>query len=562
MCCLGLTLPTAAQETPRDQLLRLVPDDVGVCLVINDLRGHSDKLARSPWIKMVRQSPLGKALADAPELRKLFKLEEHLKKSLHITWPQLRDGILGDAVVLAYRPGPPGKPELEQGMLLLHAPDKTLLAKLIERLNQEQTKSGELKQVQPREHKGHTYHRRVETAGESFYFLDGPLLAFTGHEALLKQLLERRAQPANALKILPLAAQARKVGVEKALGTLWINPRSFDAEFESQLTQLQGPEAAVLKTFLSYWRAIEGITVSMLLEADPEFVLSVQARTASLPPAAQRLVIENAKPSELWRRFPEKSVLTFAGRIDAPALLETLAEFMTPEARKDVEDAFQRTMGIAVREHLLKEVLPYLGPDVGVCVMTPPDKKSFPHVLAALRVQPGSGKTPVDQALVKTLHFFTSLAVLDYNLKQKGQQMWLKTVVQDKVETHYLVNDAKFPAGFQPSFALKEGYLLLASSPDAIRHFRAGPVAAMPVTKDIPLLRLALPELSRLLTQRRDSVISLLAKHKQIPPELAGELLAGLTGFLDLFETLELSQRTEAEHVIWLIRLRTAAPKK
>src|SRR5215472_11721207 len=78
-CCLLFTAihllpPAYCRAAPRDDLLRLVPDDVGFCLVISDLRTHTDKLHDTPWIKAVRQSRLGQALVAAPELLKLAKI--------------------------------------------------------------------------------------------------------------------------------------------------------------------------------------------------------------------------------------------------------------------------------------------------------------------------------------------------------------------------------------------------------------------------------------------------------------------------------------------------------
>src|SRR5262249_28131215 len=75
-----------ARATPREELLRLVPGDIGFCLVIGDLRAHHEKLLRSPWIKAVANSPLGKALRNAPEVAQLRNLEQQLRKGLNVTW--------------------------------------------------------------------------------------------------------------------------------------------------------------------------------------------------------------------------------------------------------------------------------------------------------------------------------------------------------------------------------------------------------------------------------------------------------------------------------------------
>ena len=80
---------------------------------------------------------------------------------------QLRDDILGDAIVAAYRPGPPGKPDEEQGILLLRARNATLLASLIDRFNEAQKKSGDLIKLEEREYQGVKYYLRVDARTRS-----------------------------------------------------------------------------------------------------------------------------------------------------------------------------------------------------------------------------------------------------------------------------------------------------------------------------------------------------------------------------------------------------------
>src|SRR3954466_9281367 len=82
--------PSGRAQTAREGLVRLVPDDFAVCLVLNDLRGQHDKLLRSPWVKRLTRSPLGKALGGAPQLFQMDKLEAALRGTLDISWAQLR----------------------------------------------------------------------------------------------------------------------------------------------------------------------------------------------------------------------------------------------------------------------------------------------------------------------------------------------------------------------------------------------------------------------------------------------------------------------------------------
>ena len=55
----------------------------------------------------------------------------------------------GDVVVFAYRPGPPGQPEREQGLALLRARDDALLARLIERINEFERDPAKFTPVKP-----------------------------------------------------------------------------------------------------------------------------------------------------------------------------------------------------------------------------------------------------------------------------------------------------------------------------------------------------------------------------------------------------------------------------
>ena len=123
-------LPAAA---PRDELLRYVPADAGFCLVVQGLRDKLADVQASPMVK--GWAKLAPALAATEEWKQLAEAEAYLKKHLGVGWSDLRDDLLGDAFALAYRPGPAGKPEQEQGLFLVRARDAKKLAGLIDKLN-------------------------------------------------------------------------------------------------------------------------------------------------------------------------------------------------------------------------------------------------------------------------------------------------------------------------------------------------------------------------------------------------------------------------------------------
>ncbi len=195
---LGLLILAAPLRAaaPRDELLRLVPDSIGFCLVAQDLRGHAAALQASPFLEQLRQSPLAARLRKSEDLKKLDKFKVDMKAKLGIDLEQLRDDILGDGLVFAYRPGPPGKPEQEQGLILVRARNAKVLADLIDRLNKVQKEEGELKDLEERRHNDLVYHRRVERdKPPTFYYVHGPILALSGQEDMLRQAIDCDRMP-------------------------------------------------------------------------------------------------------------------------------------------------------------------------------------------------------------------------------------------------------------------------------------------------------------------------------------------------------------------------------
>jgi hypothetical protein len=550
--------------TPRDEVLRLVPEDVGFCLVVQDLRGQSAALRDSPFTDKFRTSAFGRRLLAAPEAQKLAEVDKVLRQNLKIGWEELRDVILGDIVVVAYRPGPSDKPEQEQGLLVLRSRDEKRLADLVERLNKVQLESGDLKKLQELRYAGRTYYHRTEKKGENYYYLHGPVLVFSTREAALRQAMDLEAQ-APADREPPIAGKLRSLGADKALAALWINPRAFEPDLEAKAARALGGEATVLKTLLAYWKAVDGIALSAVLQKEEvEVRLAVGTRADQVLPGGRRLFTSLPKPSALWGRFPDDALLATAGQLDAVGLTMFVSDFLSEDARKAIREAADSKIGAVLGRDIANDVLPALGPDWGFCILAPPpqDKGWFPQMIWALRVQPSKTKPPLDQALLTALNLLASFAVLGYNQEHASTPMKLEVADQDKVEIKYLVNDKLFPPGLQPAFAFKDGHLLLASSPEAIRRF--GPIGtSLPAEDEIPLIRLSLKDCRQYLNDRLEPMAAYMAQNKQITKEEASRRLHNLIEGLELFDRVEISERLiRPGQLLLTLRLRTAAPLK
>src|SRR6185312_4378518 len=112
---------------------------------------------------------------------KLLQTEAALQKIFDVDRPTFRDDILGDDVVLAYRPAPD-----EHGLVLVRPRRPELLARLVDRVNDIQQQNGELKALDVLTYKGTTYRRRNDRGKELFYFSDGPVFAVAPREETLR----------------------------------------------------------------------------------------------------------------------------------------------------------------------------------------------------------------------------------------------------------------------------------------------------------------------------------------------------------------------------------------
>src|SRR4051794_2059726 len=313
LCCLFLCGSISASS--RDELLRLVPEDAGFCVIVRDLREQFDRLAKSPFAAHFTASPLGQALAKSPELQKLADFDRQLNANLNLTWAQLRDEILGDAVVLAYTAGPPGRPEKEQGLLLAHARRPDLLAALFERLNEVQKKAGEVTAVEPRMYRGQSYQMRRKTKDATeYYCIRGPVLILSDKEEALTRAVDR-AIAASSAEPPPLARRLEELGVDRCLAVCWLNPKAFVPALKRKVASAAGGEAACLATFARYWEALDGVAWSLSVEREFAVTMTAAVRPSDLPPAARRMFGEAARPSAVWAAFPKDALFIAAGRL-------------------------------------------------------------------------------------------------------------------------------------------------------------------------------------------------------------------------------------------------------
>jgi hypothetical protein len=556
-----LASPARGGETSRRALLRLVPDDVAICMIVQDARETFQTVRSSALAEKFRASSLAAALRASPEAKKLADAERYFQVQLGIGWERFLDDIVGDAVVLAYWPGPPGKPQEEQGIALLRARDPRLLSELVERVRKLANPGEAEAAPKVHTHGNVSYSSWSDGKQTSYVFIDGPVLAVSHHEALVRRVIDQFQRTDNLEPAV--LSRLRSLGVDQSLAAVWINARAFDAELEHQTAEAPGVDAAVRKNILEHWKVIQGIALSARVGTD-EVALDVACLVHAdrLPNPIKRFFTPG-RASELWNCFPENAMLAMAGRVDAVALTEMAGHFLDDKSRVNVRIALDRYAKGSLGRDVEREVFPFLGPDWGFCVVAPPDEEKawLPYLIGALKVQPGEKDPPLDRTIASFLNGMAMFAVVAHNSTQT-EPMTLHTEMQDKIEVKFFVNDKHFPVGFRPAFAMKDGYLVVASSPAAIRMFHGAKSRPEAVLKngEVPYVRISPTAIQTFLAERGKALVDHLAAKDQIPLEEAEKRVQALGEVLGLLENVEVTQRTSADQVHLTLRIRTSAP--
>ena len=552
---------SVANAAPRDELLRLVPDDMMLCVVLQDLREHANVLDKNDsFLSALKQMPFAQAQFASPDFKKLLNFHQMILKELSISSDQLRDDLLGDSVVFAFRQG---KQDQDQALLLVWARDPKLLATVLDRVNEIQKKSGELKELRPSKYGKRDYFERVKLKDgnpteSEYYFVQGNVLAFSQRETLFKEAINRAdVAPPMATDSPFWSKMSQKLGLEKKLLSLLLNPRVFDIEFAAREKAAVGGEKAFLAKFRDYWRAFDGVGVFADVGVNLELGIAINARAKDLPPTGQKLLAELGKPSALWGTIPEDCLVGIGSRVDCALLVEMLFGFLEPDRAKEVRKWLEDTMQPFLPDNgSLDAFLKGLGPDWGFWVVPPEgDAKSWvPQAVLAIHV-PGTLEGAVAEATARNaMQFLFTAAQLS------KEDFKVETVKIDNTTIKSLSHPTLFPPGFRPSFAVKEGFLLLASSPGIIGRFQK-PKEMVATTSGTPVLRISAKAWRAFLTEHKTGISTLIEKASGTPAKEIAAVLDQVASNLEPFDRLEIAILNDKERATLMLRVKTANGK-
>jgi hypothetical protein len=555
----GLAAPVLAAPPPRDEALRLAPDDFALVFVAQNLRDHVKEVGDSPFAAWLPASALGAQILSSDAYKRFTDSSAPVLGALGLTPTALLHDIVGDAVVFAYTPAAPNDPKGERSVILIrpHKPDA--LAKVLDTLNDLQTKSGELKALTERKHAGAAYFERQKPDGPSdFYCFRGGVFAFTQSEPDLRAVIDRDAGAKD--RVPPLVERMTKLGVGGAAVALLINPSVLDGDLAAKLKTARPGESGFLTKFAEVWAATDSAAVYLSLGAGAELGVSVQFAPDKLPRSVKPWLVGPRAASALWASVPEDALLAVAGRTEPGDVLEALAVLNAGDGKPGARETIEQALGPIVGRDKLPLVLAALGPDAALWLAPPAKGATLPVAVAAVKVRTGGPDgAEAAKSLVQTLDYGLQAARIAYNVRHKDQ-VELREEKDGETVIKSLAGD-RLPAGLRLCYALKSGHLIVATSPDAIRAFKA-PTGGPQPGGDMPLARLNAAAARGYLGAHAPALAKLLAASGAGDERaLAGQLaLLGLA--LEPVEKVELLARGDASGLNLMLRVQTTKPLK
>ncbi len=559
LVALGFTAwgPAAAADPVAD-VLALVPADPAICLIVRDSGRHFDAIATSPmagWVRGYLSHRL--TAADAGKLR---LAEAFLTGPLGLTLDQLRTDILGDAIVFAYTPGPPGRPAADTGVVYIKPRVPATLRKLVGRLDALQTASGEITSTDTHSHGSGEYVARAKAGGGAdYYAFRDSVFAFSSQEAAVKDFLARTPRPADAPT--GVAADLTALGLADRLAVCLFRPRAFDAELAAKAVAAKEPgEAAFLTQFAKVWGAADAIAVYAHPGRDLDLGVAATVRVGKLPAEIQALRVARGGASSPAMQPSSDALFSVGGRISLPALLAAVGLFLPPEEKAKLTAAIEQNVGPAVGRDKLSAVLAGIGPDWAAWVELPAAGTWVPQWTAAVRLSdPGIGP-----AVAQALDLVAQTARFEYNRTHPDQLAAAETPRPGGGVVKSLGGPG-LPAGFAPSYAVADGYVVFGGSADRVggSAMLAGASQGANAPRspaDVPVARLSVVALRQYLAGHREEVATWLARRNGRTAAVDSHELREFEGVLAAFESVELHHIADAGRVRLSLRVRFVQP--
>ncbi len=586
------------------ELQRLIPPDASVVLTVEDLRGQVRELMASRLATEFLKLPAVKTWFDSEKYEQLETARDQIEGLLQAKLTEIRDQVLGDAVVIALRlpADSPVDPGQAQGMLVLKAGNPALLKRLVDLVNKMQKQNGEIAAVVERKRGDISYFIREFPAGsehrpEAFVTFPDGTFAISNFEGMIAELVDRKTASANAgshspasMADLPRFQSLDRKLPERALARLYIDARLAESLFKNSPQPKSPPESLIRRYIgaldtagaaLVFTEGHIGLNAAEVFQPGKfrEVIGDMPARSASTTPSFDQL--------------PTTTLGVASLDVDFTAIFRLIEQVVPETEHTRLASAEAVLKGLLLGQDLRTRILPCLGPRVLAFVDTPIEWQTghkpeatanrtwpFPVVLALqLQADPlpdafGSkaAKRPtVAEAMDNGLN--TVLALVTLN--GKFAEAHTRIVTHEVVGVTVKALDPPLPAAYgvdrsgnqivlSNSPTAVERYLAHGSSPTGGARFMQLHARAFPEAHSFLCLDLAAIE--TMIATHRDRIIDILSSQKHRSRDEVTHDLDQFLPLSQLFDAAYLTSRIDGEsattyQTLGLLTRRNSSPE-
>jgi hypothetical protein len=511
---------------PVDALLSLVAPDSAVVVTIEGLRDKVRSLAGSRLAAEFQQLGVVRSWLESDKYQQFVQARAQIEAVLGASLTDLRDELLGDAVVLALHlpPDGPADSSRARGLLLFHARDRALLERLIRVINATQKDSGELAQVGDRQRAGTTYHVREFPADsgrppEWYVAYPDGTFAFSNSELLIQAVIDRK-NPARTSRNAARAGAAINVSrpndepglgelprfraLERklpapALARLFIDPRQIGRLLAAASTPSKPSDARFVAMLERYLAAVDYAGAALVWNDRAIVVHTVETLDPSrLDPWLRTWAASTRRLDPALTRVPSTALALASAHVDARALYDALSLLVPDDDAPRLANVETVLTGLLLGQDLRTRIVPRLGPGVLAYLDSPSDEDlrrraggeespasswPFPLVLVVSLGQDEQGATPtagdrsahanarrqtpiaVAAALENALRTILALTAMDEKRNQGQSRIRTRSVAGATVTTRDGANPFAFAVDASGS------RLVVGTSADSVAHY-------------------------------------------------------------------------------------------
>jgi hypothetical protein len=592
---LGIPRALPAEELPRvsRELLRLVPPRACVILTVDDLRGQVRELMASRFMADLQALPVVKAWFESEKYRELESSRDRIEEAFRTSLTEIRDKVLGDAVLFALDVPPEAvaDPSKARGLLILKASDPALLQRLIDTLNTIQKTNREVTDIEERSYLGQSYFARKFPEGPSrrvdlyVAFPDGTFAISNSAEIIHEVIARKSSRPAESAGptldrsgVASFLALQRRLP-DRAVARLFVDPRMVSRLLKN--AQASGSPGRAL--VMQHVAALESAGAALIVR-DGRITLHVAEvyPKASFQGSSEDVATFGARSLE---HFPTPALAAGSLQVDFPALYQGLVQLVPEKDRPRLESIEAVLRGILLGQEFRSRVLPALGPRVAAYVEAPADWKSmaeegqvvipggnipFPVVMVVeLNEAEDPGKVSVAAAIDNALSTLLAVITLDER-HQRGRFR-----VASREYHGFFIKTIEPAVPFAFTVDPKGRRLILGNSPAAVERFLAGRLRGDVSARWLDLKATAFPDaqsflcldlaaVHAMIRDHRDAIADLISRREHRSRDDVARDLENAASLAELFDAAFWAGQTDpktatAFHTVGLVPRQRAA---